>query len=200
MVLWEEVLLRWTICLLMGSLSCTYEQILWLGCSDSRVPESVITASRPGDIFVHRNIANQVHPDDDSVLSVLTYAVAVVGVEHSMPPFHTHIYMQYSRLPARSQLSSSCRRPLELRRCCGMPPSRNRGRPSARTDDASLALARASHRTRRDARPPGRSQFRSDDEDCRGERPRPGRERCRYGAREGSMGRQEEPVGARSRL
>jgi carbonic anhydrase len=57
-------------------------KVLWIGCSDSRVPESVITASRPGDIFVHRNIANQFHLDDDSALSVLTYAVKVVGVEH----------------------------------------------------------------------------------------------------------------------
>ncbi|KAH9981596.1 carbonic anhydrase [Russula compacta] len=65
-------------------------KILWLGCSDSRVPESVITASRPGDIFVHRNIANQVHPDDDSVLSVITYAVAVVGVEHILVVGHTN--------------------------------------------------------------------------------------------------------------
>ncbi|KAH9987194.1 carbonic anhydrase [Russula vinacea] len=64
--------------------------ILWLGCSDSRVPESVVTASRPGDIFVHRNIANQVHPDDDSVLSVITYAVAVVGVEHILVVGHTN--------------------------------------------------------------------------------------------------------------
>jgi len=65
-------------------------KILWLGCSDSRVPESVITASRPGDIFVHRNIANQVHPDDDSVLSVITYATAVVGVEHILVVGHTN--------------------------------------------------------------------------------------------------------------
>jgi carbonic anhydrase len=50
-------------------------KILWLGCSDSRVPESVITASPPGYIFVHRNIANQIHPDDDSALAVLTYAI-----------------------------------------------------------------------------------------------------------------------------
>ena len=68
-------------------------QILWLGCSDSRVPESVITASRPGDIFVHRNIANQVHLTDDNVLSVITYAVAKVGVEHSTPALHTHTYI-----------------------------------------------------------------------------------------------------------
>ncbi|KAH9972317.1 carbonic anhydrase [Lactifluus volemus] len=65
-------------------------KILWLGCSDSRVPESLITSSRPGDIFVHRNIANQVHPDDDSVLSVIAYATEVVGVEHILVIGHTN--------------------------------------------------------------------------------------------------------------
>jgi len=65
-------------------------KVLWLGCSDSRVPESVVTASRPGDIFVHRNIANQVHPDDDSVLSVITYAIGPVGVEHILVVGHTN--------------------------------------------------------------------------------------------------------------
>ncbi|KAH9054935.1 carbonic anhydrase [Lactarius vividus] len=69
---------------------CPRVQVLWLGCSDSRVPESVITASRPGDIFVHRNIANQIHPDDDSALSVITYAVAHVHVEHILVVGHTH--------------------------------------------------------------------------------------------------------------
>ncbi|KAI9450542.1 carbonic anhydrase [Russula earlei] len=64
-------------------------RILWLGCSDSRVPESVITASRPGDIFTHRNIANQVHPDDDNVISVITFAVAALGVEHILVVGHT---------------------------------------------------------------------------------------------------------------
>ncbi|KAI0769280.1 carbonic anhydrase [Trametes elegans] len=64
-------------------------KVLWIGCSDSRVPESVVTASKPGDIFVHRNIANQFHPDDDSALSVLTYAVAHVGVTHVLLVGHT---------------------------------------------------------------------------------------------------------------
>jgi len=55
---------------------------LWIGCADSRVPESVITASKPGDIFVHRNIANQLPSEDQNVLSVLAYAVEHLGVEN----------------------------------------------------------------------------------------------------------------------
>ncbi|PCH42272.1 carbonic anhydrase [Wolfiporia cocos MD-104 SS10] len=65
-------------------------KILWIGCADSRVPESVLTVSKPGDIFVHRNIANQVHLEDDNILSVLTYAVWEVGVTHVIVVGHTH--------------------------------------------------------------------------------------------------------------
>ncbi|KAA1472334.1 carbonic anhydrase [Dentipellis sp. KUC8613] len=65
-------------------------KVLWIGCADSRVPESVVTASKPGDIFVHRNIANQFHLDDDSALSVLTYAIDHLGVEHVIIVGHTH--------------------------------------------------------------------------------------------------------------
>jgi carbonic anhydrase len=65
-------------------------KILWIGCSDSRVPESVITASKPGDIFVHRNVANQFHLHDDSALSVLTFAVKEVGIEHVVLVGHTN--------------------------------------------------------------------------------------------------------------
>ncbi|KAL0066467.1 hypothetical protein AAF712_006510 [Marasmius tenuissimus] len=64
-------------------------KVLWIGCADSRVPETTITGARPGEIFVHRNIANQFHPDDDSVLSVLTYAVDFLGVEHVVIVGHT---------------------------------------------------------------------------------------------------------------
>ncbi|KAJ7271964.1 carbonic anhydrase [Mycena haematopus] len=64
-------------------------QILWIGCSDSRVPESVVTAVRPGEIFVHRNIANQFHLEDNSVQSVLTYAVKHLGVQHVVIVGHT---------------------------------------------------------------------------------------------------------------
>lgn len=55
-------------------------KIVWIGCSDSRAPESVITASMPGEIFVHRNIANMVVYTDISLLSVIQFAVEVLGV------------------------------------------------------------------------------------------------------------------------
>ena len=57
-------------------------EYLWIGCSDSRVPANQITGTQPGEIFVHRNVANLVINTDVNVLSVLDYAVNHLKVKH----------------------------------------------------------------------------------------------------------------------
>lgn len=57
-------------------------EFLWIGCSDSRVPAEEVTGTEPGELFVHRNVANLVIHTDFNLLSVLQYAVEVLKVKH----------------------------------------------------------------------------------------------------------------------
>ena len=64
-------------------------EILWLGCSDARKPETTILGLKPGDVFTHRNIANIINPTDLSLLSVVEFAVKHIKVKHVVVCGHT---------------------------------------------------------------------------------------------------------------
>ncbi|KAJ2368475.1 hypothetical protein H4S02_000559 [Coemansia sp. RSA 2611] len=64
-------------------------KLLWIGCSDSRMAVDVLTKTKPGDVFIHRNIANRIPSEDLSALSVIEYAVKHLKVEHVIVAGHT---------------------------------------------------------------------------------------------------------------
>src|SRR5678815_3766887 len=66
-------------------------QYLWIGCSDSRVSANVIVDLAPGEIFVHRNVANLVVHTDMNCLSVIQFAVEVLKIRHIIAVSYTHL-------------------------------------------------------------------------------------------------------------
>ena len=57
-------------------------EFFWIGCSDSRVPANVVAGLDPGEVFVHRNVANVIHSSDMNMLSALEFAVEALNVKH----------------------------------------------------------------------------------------------------------------------
>ena len=93
---------------------------LWIGCSDSRVPAEVLTGSQPGELFVHRNIANMLAPADDNVMSVLQYALDYLEVERVVLCGHygcggVQAALSLPTLPLAQESSALARRIGQLR-------------------------------------------------------------------------------------
>ena len=93
---------------------------LWIGCSDSRVPAEVLTGSQPGELFVHRNIANMLDPADDNVMSVLQYALDYLEVERVVLCGHygcggVQAALSLPTLPLAQESSALARRIGQLR-------------------------------------------------------------------------------------
>ena len=109
---------------------------LIIGCSDSRVPLELMTGALPGEMFVHRNIGNQVWETDMNILSVVQFAVDVLDVEHVIVCGHSNCgaLKAASADSAHGLIDSTARRPAMAPRTTWPPsPSSCRPRPSSPT-------------------------------------------------------------------
>jgi carbonic anhydrase len=86
--LWSEETRRGDPDFFSGLVDQQNPRFLWIGCSDSRVPANQITGLAPGEVFVHRNVANIAHPTDMNLMSVLEYGVDVLKVREILVVGH----------------------------------------------------------------------------------------------------------------